>query len=250
MATRVGGSGESRPEDRALALEVKGQLDSLVVSIELTLVSIVQGTALGALVTAAQTPILELDWRLWPRILTGLLLILVFWSRAVIHTLGFIRWPLDLVHNFLYVAVALVEVLTINALGDATHWFALNAAWSAAGWVLYAVDTAMLRREEAEFEGENARKLYDDMLADQRRDLRLFLPAGLVFSVVAALFPAQAFAASVLQTGFYAWYLADGVRALRRRQGWILQQLVDLRRGRGLAIREDEAGMDIGGSDE
>lgn len=235
------------PEDRQLVLEVKSQLDNLVVSIELTLVSIVQGTALGALISVGQGPILGLDWQAWPRILTGLLLILIFWSRAVIHTLGFIRWPLDFLHNFLYIAVTLVEVVTINQLADPTRWFWSNVAYSAIGWVLYAADAAMVRREESQFDGENGRKLYLDMYADQRRDVHFLLPGAVAFHAVAALLPAWAFELSLLQTLFYAVYLADGVRALRRRQGWILQQLVELRRGKGVAIREDAQGIDVGG---
>jgi len=81
------------PEHRELRREVKAQLDATVVGIELTLISIVQGLALGVLAASSVTPIVELQWETWPYIATGLLAILIFWSRALVHTLSFIGWP-------------------------------------------------------------------------------------------------------------------------------------------------------------
>ena len=68
----------------------KTQLDATVVGIELTLISIIQGLALGVLAASAVQPLIALQWETWLYILTGLAVILIFWSRSLIHTLSFI----------------------------------------------------------------------------------------------------------------------------------------------------------------
>lgn len=236
-------------DDRAVALAIKGQLDNLVVSIELTLVSIVQGCALSALIGVVQAAIAAGDWHAAPALLTSLLLILIFWSRAVVHTLSFIRWPIDFLHNFLYIAVTLVEVLTIDNAGDARAWFAGSVAYSLAGWVLYTADFSLLRREAQDFVGPKARRLYDDLLRDQRLNIRFLLPASAAFHLFAWWGAGRGwgFGLSLVQLTFYAAYLVDGVLALRRRQGLILQVLVDQAEGEGVVVTSTEAGMDVGG---
>ena len=39
---------------------------------------------------SAVQPLIALQWETWPYILTGLAVILIFWSRSLIHTLSFI----------------------------------------------------------------------------------------------------------------------------------------------------------------
>ena len=73
----------SSPHRRA----AKTQLDATVVGIELTLISIIQGLALGVLAASAVRPMVQLQWETWPYIATGLATILVFWSRSLMHTL-------------------------------------------------------------------------------------------------------------------------------------------------------------------
>jgi len=81
----------------------RSELDSIVVQIELTLTSIVQGVALYFLIDNARS-VLSLQQRaFWPYIISGLLTILIFWSRSVVHTLTLIRWPLEFGHNFFYI---------------------------------------------------------------------------------------------------------------------------------------------------
>jgi len=45
--------------------EAKSQLDTTVVGIELTLISIIQGLALGVLVAGAVQPLVQLQWETW-----------------------------------------------------------------------------------------------------------------------------------------------------------------------------------------
>lgn len=90
----------------------QGELDILVVHIELTLISIIQAVALTFLVDRSYELLVGLRMSFWPYAVTGLLIILIFWSRSLIHTLTVIRWPLDLTHNFMYIACTLVEAVT------------------------------------------------------------------------------------------------------------------------------------------
>ena len=55
------------------------QLDALVVSVELTLVSIIQGVALSFLTESSLTPLGDLRFEQWPSVANGLMLILMFW---------------------------------------------------------------------------------------------------------------------------------------------------------------------------
>jgi hypothetical protein len=89
----------------------RSELDSTVIEIELTLTSIVQGVALYFLIDNARSVLSIQQRAFWPYVVSGLLIILIFWSRSVVHTLTLIRWPLEFGHNFFYIACALGESL-------------------------------------------------------------------------------------------------------------------------------------------
>ena len=82
--------------------ESRSELDAIIADIELTLVSIIQGVALTVLIETSREAIAKLDWITWPYVLSGLIIILVFWSRVVLHILTLVRWPLEFGHNFLH----------------------------------------------------------------------------------------------------------------------------------------------------
>src|SRR5205807_10260019 len=56
-----------------------------------------------------------------------LLVILIFWSRSVLHIITLIRWPLEFGHNFLYVTCALSEALLFTRLTNPRGWFMFGA---------------------------------------------------------------------------------------------------------------------------
>src|SRR5438046_9094821 len=89
----------------------RSELDSMVVEIELTLVSIIQGVALTILIENAHAVIAERQLVFWLYVVAGLFIIFIFWSRAGLHILTVIRCPLEFGHNFLYIACALVEAI-------------------------------------------------------------------------------------------------------------------------------------------
>ncbi len=99
----------------------RAELDEVIVNIELTLASIVQGLALSFLAESANAVLANGPATAWPYVGVAFLTILLFWSRALIHTLTLIRWPLEFVHNFFYFLCALVEVLAFQHLQRPIH---------------------------------------------------------------------------------------------------------------------------------
>ena len=56
--------------------ESRFELDAMIADIELTLVSIIQGVALTVLIETSRGAIANLDWAMWPYVLSGLIIIL------------------------------------------------------------------------------------------------------------------------------------------------------------------------------
>jgi hypothetical protein len=210
------------------------RLDETVANIELTLISIVQGLALGVLANAAVDPIVGLQWQAWPYIATGLVLILIFWSRALLHTLSFIGWPLEFGHTFLYFASTLIEAAALTQVAVPAHWYALNALYAACVWCLYAWDLRLVRQQAGDFRTPGERALLADILADQRLNIRWMTPATVVFQALcwwlvlrhpaAMLGQGWHLLAIGLSLAFSLHYLHGGMRMLRRRQDWIVER--------------------------
>lgn len=214
--------------------EAKSQLDTTVVGIELTLISIIQGLALGVLVAGSVQPLVQLQWEVWPYIATGLLVVLIFWSRALVHTLSFIGWPLEFGHTFLYFAATLIEAVALSQIGDPERWFALNALYAFAVWILYAWDLRVVHQHADDFTTPGERALYDDIVRDQRINIVLWMPLAVAFQTL-SWWLLHAWPESMLQQRwhllliglallFSLHYLHGGVRLLRRRQDWIVER--------------------------
>ena len=212
--------------------EAKSQLDTTVVGIELTLISIIQGLALGVLVASAVQPLVRMQWQVWPYLLTGLLVILIFWSRSLIHTLSFIGWPLEFGHTFLYFGATLIEAAALSQVDNPEHWFALNATYAAAVWGLYAWDLRLVRRHAPDFGTAEELALLDDIIRDQRLNIAVMMPLAVAFQGL-AWWLVHAYPRALLHDRWHLLligltllfsvnYLLGGVRLLQRRQGWIL----------------------------
>src|SRR5436853_7496128 len=116
----------------------------MVVEIELTLTSIVQGVALYFLIDNARTVLSIQQSVFWLYIVSGLLIILIFWSRSVVHTLTLIRWPLEFGHNFFYIACALGESLLFTRLSNPRAWFATGAFYAIIACLLFVYDLRLV----------------------------------------------------------------------------------------------------------
>src|SRR5437868_10831780 len=139
--------------------EARSELDGMVVEIELTLISIIQGVALTFLIERARDIVSTRDAILWPYVFGGLLVIFVFWSRSVLHIITVIRWPLEFGHNFLYITCALIEAVLFTRLTNPAAWFALGASFGAIGWVLFTYDLRLINAREVDSAGPASNQL-------------------------------------------------------------------------------------------
>ena len=226
--------------DRIHHREAKIELDKTVVGIELTLISIIQGLALAMLASAAVQPLVQLQYATWPYIATGLLVILIFWSRSLIHTLSFIGWPLEFEHTFGYFGATLIEAAALTQVAQPKAWFALNACYAAAVWGLYAWDLCVVQGQARDFATEEERLLHQDIVRDQRANIVVLMPAAVAFQGL-AWWLVHRYPAAMLQghghlvligltLAFSLHYLHGGVRLLRRRRDWILARQAQERR--------------------
>ena len=167
--------------------ESRSELDAMTADIELTLVSIIQGVALTVLIETSREVIAKLDWIMWPYVISGLIIILVFWSRVVLHILTVIRWPLEFGHNFLYIGCALVEAFSFAQLGNPIRWFAFVAAFLGAGWLLFAYDLRLIRMRVQDRAGDVSNRLYALVTHDQLLNLGFLLPAFFLVNVGCAV---------------------------------------------------------------
>ncbi len=97
--------------------KVREELDSLVITMELTLMSIVQGIALYFLADSSIGLVARMELGFLPYVISGLLIILLFWSRSLMHILTIIRWPLEVIHNFIYISFTLIESVMFKQIG-------------------------------------------------------------------------------------------------------------------------------------
>jgi hypothetical protein len=212
--------------------EARIELGKTVVGIELTLISIIQGLALAVLASAAVAPMVQLDYEAWPYVFTGLLVVLIFWSRSLIHTLSFIGWPLEFGHTFGYFGATLIEAAALTQVSDPRAWFALNACYALAVWGLYAWDLRVVRKQAHDFATPEERLLHEDIVRDQRENIALLMPLAVAFQGVSwwlvHRYPDTMLRGHwhLLLIGltilFSLHYLHGGVRLLQRRRDWIL----------------------------
>jgi hypothetical protein len=161
----------------------RSELDEVIVNIEITLASIVQGLALSVLADNASSVLSQGPAAAWPYVGVALLIILLFWSRALIHTLTLIRWPLEFVHNFFYFLCVLVEVLAFKHLSDPFMWFLLNALFAALVWGLFVHDLHIIRLRARDSVGPSSFRLYAIVEADQWLNIRVVVPLLFFFTI-------------------------------------------------------------------
>jgi hypothetical protein len=166
--------------------EGRRELDSVVINIELTLVSIIQGVALFFLTDNARGLLSTQHASASLYLAAGLCVIFIFWSRSVIHTLTLIRWPLEFGHNFFYIACALGEAILFSRLDNPLTWFQLSAAYAGVVWLLFIYDMRLIHARLAESRADSERALYDRARSDQLLNIRLLVPLLIALNLVAA----------------------------------------------------------------
>jgi hypothetical protein len=165
--------------------EGRRELDSVVINIELTLVSIIQGVALFFLTDNARVLISLWHWEAFPYVVAALCVIFIFWSRSVIHTLTLIGWPLEFGHNFFYIGCALGEAILFSRLDNPLAWFQLSAAYACIVWLLFVYDMRLIHARLAESRADSQRTLYARAMSDQLLNIRLLVPLLIALNLVA-----------------------------------------------------------------
>jgi hypothetical protein len=166
----------------------RGQLDQLVLDIELVLISVVQGVALSTLAIEGGPKVATMEPLTLAFLATGLLFVLSFWSVAIIHAVSFVMWPMDLGHYFFYFALALLECLTFAQMERPVAWFGGSLACFLVTALLYLYDYRLILARRETFADSSPRgALYAHILVHQRMEMRFLVPAGLLFSFVAWL---------------------------------------------------------------
>ena len=153
------------------------ELDSVVVNIELTLASIIQGVALFFLTDNARAALAATPKAsVFIYIASGLCVIFIFWSRSVIHTLTLIRWPLEFGHNFFYIACALGESFLFTRLAQPAAWFQLSAVYAGIVWLLFIYDMRLIHSRIADARDDSERALYLRTRTDQLLNIWALVP--------------------------------------------------------------------------
>jgi hypothetical protein len=168
-------SDEVRPRD---------ELDSAVVTVEFTLISIVQGVALYFLTDSSRQILADLRWSALPYVVSATTLILAVWSRSLLHAFTVIRWPLELGHNFFYVIVTLVESTLFTQIGNPQHWFPMSTALITIFWVMFFYERRLYRARRADSAGPSGLALLELLEREHELNLRLLVPINLVLCVV------------------------------------------------------------------
>jgi hypothetical protein len=166
--------------------DAQRDLDSVVINIELTLVSIIQGVALFFLTDSARALLSMQHASGFVYIAAGLCVILIFWSRSVIHTLTLIRWPLEFGHNFFYIACALGEAILFTRLNNPLAWFRLSAAYAGIVWLLFIYDMRLIRARIVESGNDSESTLYRRVRSDQLLNILGLVPALFLFNLACA----------------------------------------------------------------
>ncbi|MDP3940739.1 MAG: hypothetical protein Q8Q49_00355 [bacterium] len=162
------------------------RLDQVALDIEFLLISVVQGVALAALAGGAAGIFTSLDWFAIPYAITAFLIVLIFWSGAIIHALSFIDWPLDLMHSFLYFLASFVEVMAFTHLENPMLWFIFILGFQIVSAVLYKYDLGLIKKHEARFsQSKESRALFAHTIGQQEREINSYVPLAILYSAVA-----------------------------------------------------------------
>lgn len=170
---------------RTINPEKKAKLDQFALDIEFLLISVIQGVALAALAAEATDPINNLQFEYWLYIASAFLLILNFWSQAIVHAVSFVDWPLDLPHSFLYFFASFVEVMAFSHITDPKAWFGFISIFFGVALLLYIVDLRLIKVRENRFVlTEKKKRVYTHIIKRQLFEFKLLLPAALIYNVV------------------------------------------------------------------
>lgn len=170
----------------------QAELDGLVVSTELTVISIIQGVALYFLTSATIDVVTRRQWEYLPHVASGVFVIFLIWSRSLVHIFTVIGWPLSLGHNYLYILGTLMESLLFSQVANPLAWWVLSALYAAVMLYLAVFDIRLIRdlgpggRSRTEALGSESAELRSLLEAEQCVQAHYVLPLVLLVSLAVA----------------------------------------------------------------
>lgn len=160
------------------------KLDEIALNIELVLISIIEGVALISLAESAEPILHSADWLLYlPFIIAGLLILLVFWSQAILHAVSFIRWPLRMEHMLLYFVAAFLQVIAYSNMTDLAGWFFWWSIFSVLAIVIYFVDLKIIR-DTKEASASHHKAFMHEVEKRHVFELKYLVPIALLYNLV------------------------------------------------------------------
>ncbi len=161
------------------------RLDEVALSIEITLISLVEGFALQFLAGSA-TPIVhdhtQAVFILY--VIAAVLFTLIFWSQAVAHAVSFIRWPIRIGHMFLYFVAAFVQVISFGNITDPVRWFFWCGIFTIIIALLYWLDLDLIHKSRRKFENMPKGPAFLAQVERRHRyELHTLVPAALIFNI-------------------------------------------------------------------
>lgn len=116
-----------------------------------------------------------------PYILSGLIIIFLFWSRSLIHTMTVINWPIEFGHNFLYVICTLIEAVLFTQIGDPMKWRVMSVAFWSMAWFIFWFDISMIRDRMNRFTKPVQTSLFNLLEREQVMNVRVIMPLAVAF---------------------------------------------------------------------
>jgi hypothetical protein len=100
------------------------------------------------------------------------------------------------VHNFFYIACALIEALAFTHLSDPFSWFVLTAVYAVIVWCLFVYDMRIVDLRGRDSAGPVGSGLYAMVGTDQKLNIKLLIPLIFLSNLASAI-------AIYLRPGFF-----------------------------------------------
>lgn len=165
------------------------KIDEIALNIELVVISIIEGVALSFLGESAAQIFHRPDWLVFlPYIISGFIILMVFFSQATLHVVSFIRWPLRMDHVILYFLASFLQMLAYSNITDISSWFLWWALFSLVVFLVYWVDLTIIREQRGYFSAFPGGSAYIEQVEKRHRyEYKFLVPLSLVFNVIAVI---------------------------------------------------------------
>ncbi len=167
------------------------KLRDLVTTIEFTMISIITGLMLFPWIDYASPLIHELRFEYWVYLVATLVAILFYWAALINHALSFVAWPIDIIHNLIYLLFFPVLGVTVHFMGDPGIYYPMFVVAMTLAVTLTAYDLSLIRSRQREAEGAAAGLLaaaYERQLTLVRLVIPAFAATAL-FAILITAFP-------------------------------------------------------------